>query len=106
MNADAWDKWFDVQYGISNEVERLVKERTEGMSGNFRAAVYAGLIETMSENMRIALELPASDSRESGLNELPQVVELGGAIGRTATSACKQGQHDLCVGACYCRCHE
>lgn len=41
------------------------------------------------------------------MEEFPSVVELGGAIGRTATPACKQGQHDLCVfDWCRCRCHE
>jgi hypothetical protein len=35
------------------------------------------------------------------------VVELGGAVGRHATTACRQGQHDLCtVSSCGCRCHE
>jgi hypothetical protein len=40
-------------------------------------------------------------------------IELGGAIGRRATVACKQGQHDLCSRelpadprGCDCRCHE
>lgn len=40
------------------------------------------------------------------LENVPNVVEFGGAIGRTATAACKQGQHDLCSDeACQCRCH-
>jgi hypothetical protein len=35
------------------------------------------------------------------------VVELGGAIGRHATTMCRQGAHDLCsVSSCGCRCHE
>jgi hypothetical protein len=42
------------------------------------------------------------------LDEAAQVVELGGAIGRRATTACKQGQHDLCRDEpdCHCRCHQ
>jgi hypothetical protein len=38
--------------------------------------------------------------------DVPSVPELGGAIGRRASFACKQGQHDLCTDeACRCRCH-
>lgn len=41
------------------------------------------------------------------LEDAPPVAELGGAIGRLATTACKQGQHDLCPDEdCQCRCHE
>ena len=41
------------------------------------------------------------------LEEMPPAIELGGAIGRTASVECKQGQHDLCKGdKCWCRCHE
>jgi N6-adenosine-specific RNA methylase IME4 len=40
-------------------------------------------------------------------NDGSGIVELGGAIGRHATTACKQGQHDLCPDDdCDCRCHE
>lgn len=40
------------------------------------------------------------------LENWPTVVEFGGAIGRTASAACKQGQHDLCTDeACRCRHH-
>lgn len=63
---------------------------------------------------RGTLDLPA------GLEDVPVKVELGGAIGRTASVACKQGQHDLCSGSvevelgfygkrtinCRCRCHD
>jgi hypothetical protein len=38
--------------------------------------------------------------------EIPPVTELGGAIGRTASFACRQGQHDLCKDEeCQCRHH-
>lgn len=45
------------------------------------------------------------------IEDVPPVVELGGAIGRRATVACQQGQHDLCrdgdlPDVCQCRCHE
>lgn len=54
------------------------------------------------------------------LADVPPKAELGGAIGRTASTACKQGQHDLCpdrdvresmvdllgTAGCHCRCHE
>ena len=41
------------------------------------------------------------------LEAFPPVSELGGAIGRTASPACKQGQHDLCQDdSCQCRHHE
>lgn len=41
------------------------------------------------------------------LAEAEPVIELGGAIGRRASVACKQGQHDLCPeDECDCRCHE
>jgi len=49
-----------------------------------------------------------SDTPEipDSLEEAPSVVELGGAIGRKATEACRQGQHDLCTNRdCQCRCH-
>jgi hypothetical protein len=39
------------------------------------------------------------------LEQAPPVAELGGAIGRRATVACQQAQHDLCTGECDCRCH-
>jgi len=41
-----------------------------------------------------------------------QITELGGAIGRKASIACRMGQHDLCgkdiaaLKQCECRCHE
>ena len=39
--------------------------------------------------------------------DIPPVPRLGGAIGRHATVACKQGANDLCRDAgCECRCHE
>jgi hypothetical protein len=39
--------------------------------------------------------------------DMPPVPALGGAIGRHATVACRQGAHDLCRDAgCDCRCHE
>jgi hypothetical protein len=40
------------------------------------------------------------------MEAFPPVPRLGGAIGRTATVACQQDQHDLCQGQCWCRCHE
>lgn len=40
------------------------------------------------------------------LDDVPPVVEFGGAIGRTASAACRQGQHDLCTDdSCLCRHH-
>jgi len=39
--------------------------------------------------------------------DIPPVPVLGGAVGRHATVACRQGAHDLCTDhACGCRCHE
>jgi hypothetical protein len=47
-----------------------------------------------------------SDTPEN-LEAFPPVPELGGAIGRTASDACRQGQHDLCKDdTCMCRHHE
>jgi hypothetical protein len=41
------------------------------------------------------------------LEQFPPVAELGGAIGRKASVACQQGQHDLCDDdECQCRHHE
>lgn len=41
------------------------------------------------------------------LEAFPSVTELGGAIGRTASVECRQGQHDLCKDeTCMCRHHE
>ena len=41
------------------------------------------------------------------LESFPPAIELGGAIGRPASVACKQGQHDLCTDdTCQCRHHE
>jgi hypothetical protein len=42
--------------------------------------------------------------------DIPPKVEMGGAVGRTASLACRQGQHDLCPEGgeqdpCNCRCH-
>ena len=40
-------------------------------------------------------------------DEVEQVAELGGAVGRTAGVACRGGHHDLCTAdGCMCRCHE
>ena len=40
------------------------------------------------------------------MDEVPPVFELGGAVGRTASTACKQTAHDLCTDEeCLCRCH-
>lgn len=62
-NDAAWDRWFDIQYELAKELQAKIKERTEGLSDDFRAAVCAGLIGTLAEQQRIYMSLPASDSR-------------------------------------------
>jgi hypothetical protein len=59
-------------------------------------------------------DLQMTDEIPDSLDDVMQVIELGGAIGRYASTACKQGQHDLCDeyishpdnDRCGCRCHE
>lgn len=52
-------------------------------------------------------DIPDSlDDVPDSLDDVAPVAELGGAIGRTASTACQQGQHDLCTDlACQCRHH-
>lgn len=51
-------------------------------------------------------ERSSTSGTPDSLDDVPAVVEFGGAIGRTASTACKQAQHDLCADdTCMCRCH-
>jgi hypothetical protein len=63
-------------------------------------AQWGRLGSTLDEALE-ALRAPAT------LEAVPPVAELGGAVGRTASVACRQGQHDLCHDpGCLCRHHE
>lgn len=62
-DKDAWDQWFDIQYDIAKELQQKVKDRTQGKSDAFRAAVCCGIMETLAEDMRIYMELPTSDAQ-------------------------------------------
>ena len=88
---------------------------------NTAPGLIAGLRYLVDEyglaGVRSTLELMADESHDVEVvsdgpdghspDDMPPVVALGGAIGRHATVACRQGAHDLCRDAdCGCRCHE
>lgn len=58
----AWDAWFSVQYDLWQEVKAAIENATKGRSPAFRAAVVSSLIESLAEDLRSSLALPAADA--------------------------------------------
>lgn len=57
----SWENWFSDQYDLTDAISKMVKERTEGRSDAFKAAVIFAIIEELSEDVRAYLKLPDSD---------------------------------------------
>lgn len=59
----AWEAWFNTQYDLwQDEIKGAIERACAGRSRTFRAAVIASLIESLSEELRSYLVLPASDA--------------------------------------------
>lgn len=51
-SSPLWDEWFDVQYDLTDAIDRVIRERTVGKSDGFRVALYSAVIESAAESMR------------------------------------------------------
>lgn len=97
-----------VRDGRGNAVGRVVESRV--VEGGLEL-----VIDLDVPDLRAAFGARVGTDKPAGLDTVPPVMELGGAVGRRATTACRQGQHDLCDGKlpfmqpadqdCLCRCH-
>jgi len=55
----AWDAWFDLQYGLCQDLDALLDRALAGQPQVMRAAVTAALLEHLAERIRTHLDLPA-----------------------------------------------
>ena len=60
-----WDQWFEAMWAICQELDERVEKAIAGRSDQFAAAMYAGLMEHLTERLRFCLHLPATDEREA-----------------------------------------
>lgn len=60
-----WDRMFDLQYALSQEIDALITEKVKGLPKEWRAVLQLDLIEHLSESARFYLELtPLTKLRE------------------------------------------
>jgi hypothetical protein len=71
----AWDAWFELQYDILRRLREEIDGQTRGKSDAFKAAIYAGLIEGLAEDMRQVLHLPHTDAEPAGTDVCLEVIE-------------------------------
>lgn len=57
----AWSSWFDAQWELTREFDRLFDARVSGRSDTFKAATCSAMVEHFSEKQRRFMTLPASD---------------------------------------------
>lgn len=56
----AWDAWFELQYKLCQELDKLLDRELAGQVQFMRAAVTAALLEHLAERIRMHLDLPAA----------------------------------------------
>lgn len=71
----AWNAWFELQYDMLRRIREEIDSRTRGKSDAFKAAVYAGLIEGLAEDMRQSLHLPHTDAKPASTDLDPMAEE-------------------------------
>lgn len=54
-----WDAWFNEQYELTDAVRRAVRKQLTDKTPAFRAAVLAGLLESVAEDIRSDIEIHA-----------------------------------------------
>lgn len=57
----AWNEWFDKQYDLTEQIDRAIAGLSKGKTDQFRAALWAGVLEHGGEAIRGFIPLTASD---------------------------------------------